>query len=171
MLSWPWSLPEWHRSSRVFPQTCPISFSKAKRRKQRVPGIEVLLETAEDIDVVWSGGETTVTVRGDGRGGRNTEFALAAALELDRLENDDWVVASLATDGQDGNSESAGAIASRETIRRARELGIDPEAALDNNDSATFFRRIGGLVADRADRHQRQRSVCWSPQEFCVTLL
>ena len=108
--------------------------------------IEVLLETAEDIDVVWSGGETTVTVRGDGRGGRNTEFALAAAVELDRLENDDWVVASLATDGQDGNSESAGAIASRETIRRARELGIDPEAALDNNDSATFFRRVGGLV-------------------------
>lgn len=108
--------------------------------------VEVLLETPDDLDVIWGGGETTVTVRGNGTGGRNTEFALVAALELDRLENDEWVVASLATDGQDGNSNSAGAIASRETIRRAREMGIDPEAALENNDSATFFQQVGGLV-------------------------
>lgn len=108
--------------------------------------VEVLLEADHSIDAVWSGGENTVTVRGDGAGGRNTEFALAAALELDRLENDEWVIASLATDGQDGNSGSAGAIASRDTIRRARELGVDPEAALANNDSATFFRQVGGLV-------------------------
>ena len=108
--------------------------------------VEALLETSDDIDVVWSGGETTVTVLGNGTGGRNTEFALVAALELDRLESDDWVIASLATDGQDGNSKSAGAIASRETIQRARALGIDPQAALANNDSATFFERVGGLV-------------------------
>jgi len=108
--------------------------------------VEALLETSDDIDVVWSGGETTVTVLGNGTGGRNTEFALVAALELDRLGIDDWVIASLATDGQDGNSKSAGAIASRETIQRARALGIDPQAALANNDSATFFERVGGLV-------------------------
>ncbi|HET9660068.1 MAG TPA: DUF4147 domain-containing protein [Thermomicrobiales bacterium] len=108
--------------------------------------VEELLETGGDIDAVWSGGETTVTVQGDGAGGRNTEFALVAALELDRLENDQWVVGSLATDGQDGNFPSAGAIASRETIQRARELGIDPNAALANNDSATFFQQVGGLV-------------------------
>jgi glycerate 2-kinase len=105
-----------------------------------------LVDTPDDIDVVWSGGETTVTVRGEGNGGRNTEFALAAALELDRLRNDNWVIASLATDGQDGTSSSAGAIASRETIVRAREMGLDPEAALASNDSATFFRQGGGLV-------------------------
>jgi hydroxypyruvate reductase len=108
--------------------------------------VGMLLETGDDVDAVWGGGETTVTVLGSGRGGRNTEFALAAALELERLKNDSWVVASLATDGQDGNSDSAGAIASRETILRARELGLDPEAALENNDSATFFRQVGGLV-------------------------
>ncbi len=96
--------------------------------------------------MVWGGGETTVTVRGTGSGGRNTEFALAAALELDRLENDEWIVASLATDGQDGTSGSAGAIASRETIARARQLGIEPEAALATNDSASFFAQVGGLV-------------------------
>lgn len=105
-----------------------------------------LLATPEEIAVVWSGGENTVTVRGLGRGGRNTEFALSAAMELDRLENDEWVVASLATDGQDGTSGSAGAIASRETILRARALGIDPAVALSQNDSATFFSQVGGLV-------------------------
>ncbi len=89
-----------------------------------------LLETSAEIDVVWGGGENTVTVRGAGTGGRNTEFALAAALELDRLGNDEWVIASLATDGQDGTSGTAGAIASRASIVRARELDIDPEAAL-----------------------------------------
>jgi glycerate 2-kinase len=108
--------------------------------------VAMLLGMPADIDVVWGGGENTVTVRGAGTGGRNTEFALAGALELDRLGNDEWVVASLATDGQDGTSGSAGAIASRETIKRARELDIDPEAALANNDSATFFAQVGGLV-------------------------
>lgn len=100
----------------------------------------------ESVQVVWSGGENTVTVKGDGIGGRNTEFALAAALELDRLENNDWIVASLATDGQDATTGSAGAIASRATIVRARAAGIDPEAALANNDSASFFQKVGGLV-------------------------
>ncbi|MEZ4530984.1 MAG: DUF4147 domain-containing protein [Thermomicrobiales bacterium] len=108
--------------------------------------VATLLATPAGTAVVWGGGETTVTVRGSGVGGRNTEFALAAALELDRLENDEWVVASLATDGQDGFSGSAGAIASRRTIRDARALGIDPAAALSENDSATFFARVGGLV-------------------------
>jgi glycerate 2-kinase len=105
-----------------------------------------LLSAPETIDVVWGGGEATVTVRGRGIGGRNTEFALAAALELDRLGNDDWVVASLATDGQDGVSGSAGAIASRETIVRARALGLDPFEALEQNDSGAFFSNVGGLV-------------------------
>ncbi len=108
--------------------------------------IQVLLGTPETTDVVWGGGENIVTVRGSGIGGRNTEFALAAALELERIENDEWVIASLATDGQDGLSSSAGAIASRATIVKAREQEVDPEAALAENDSATFFEKVGGLV-------------------------
>ena len=101
--------------------------------------VETVRHTPKDTQVLWSGGENTVTVRGDGAGGRNTEFALAAALELDRLQDDEWVIASLATDGQDGISDSAGAIASRRTIETARALGIDPHAYLANNDSASFF--------------------------------
>lgn len=108
--------------------------------------VHVLIASPENVDVVWGGGEATVTVRGDGNGGRNTEFALAAALELDRVHNDEWVIGSLATDGQDATTGSAGAIASRNTIERARTAGFDPERSLTENDSATFFEQIGGLV-------------------------
>lgn len=108
--------------------------------------VQILAGLPDDAVVVWGGGEATVTVRGQGSGGRNTEFALAAALELDRLGRDDWVVASLATDGQDATTGSAGAIGSRASIVRAREAGLDPEGALADNDSATFFERAGGLV-------------------------
>ena len=86
--------------------------------------------------VIW-GGETTVTVRGGGRGGRNQELALSAALGIDGLR-DAWIVA-LATDGIDGPTDAAGAMVSGETIRRARQKRLNPEAALDDNDSYGFF--------------------------------
>ncbi len=108
--------------------------------------VHALDQLPGDIDVAWGGGEATVTVRGDGEGGRNTEFALAAALELERLGDATWIVASLATDGQDATTGSAGAIASRKTIEQGRAAGLDPETALTNNDSAGFFREAGGLV-------------------------
>jgi len=66
--------------------------------------VQECLVADESVEVLLGGGEATVTVRGDGVGGRNTEFALAACLELDRLGVDKWVVASLATDGQDGTT-------------------------------------------------------------------
>jgi hydroxypyruvate reductase len=97
-------------------------------------------------DVILGGGEATVTVRGDGRGGRNTEFALAAALELERRDAREWVIASLATDGQDALTGLAGAIADCGTASRARERGLDPEQALADNDSATVFDIAGGAV-------------------------
>ena len=75
----------------------------------------------ESVDVVLGGGEATVTVHGDGRGGRNTEFSLAAALELEQRGLFDWVIASLGTDGQDAMTGLAGAIADAETPRRARD--------------------------------------------------
>lgn len=104
-------------------------------------------QASRSTDVLLlGGGEATVTVRGDGEGGRNTEFALAAALELERRGMNDWLVASLATDGQDANTGVAGAIGMAETIARAKEAGVDPEAALARNDSLAVFRAAGGIV-------------------------
>jgi hydroxypyruvate reductase len=90
------------------------------------------------------GGETTVTVRGKGRGGRNQELALALALEI--ADEDGTVAATLGTDGVDGPTSAAGAIVDSETVARAREHGEDARAALDRNDSHTFFRATGELV-------------------------
>ncbi|HEC23815.1 MAG TPA: glycerate kinase [Chloroflexi bacterium] len=90
------------------------------------------------------GSETTVTVRGNGRGGRNQEMALAAALAIDGLEN--AVIATFATDGIDGPTDAAGAIVTGQTIARSREMGLDAQAYLDNNDSYTFFKQVGGLI-------------------------
>lgn len=100
----------------------------------------------ERVLTVLGGGEATVTVRGDGIGGRNTEFAMAAAVELDRT-GADWVVASLASDGQDGLNDAAGAIADRTTVTRASRNGMDPQVSLERNDTGTLFERLGDLVA------------------------
>ena len=91
-----------------------------------------------------AGGETTVTVRGRGLGGRCQEFALAAALAL---EGEAGIVALAAgTDGTDGPTTAAGAVADGETARRAREHGIDPQVALAENDSNPVFAALGDLV-------------------------
>ncbi len=100
---------------------------------------------SEGIDVIIGGGEATVTVRGDGVGGRNTEFALAAAMELDRRDLP-WVIASLASDGDDGsNDRAAGGIVDRGLIARANEIGLNAAIALDRNDSGTYLREAGAL--------------------------
>jgi glycerate 2-kinase len=91
------------------------------------------------------GGETTVTVRGGGQGGRNQELALGAALALDGW-GPDVVVATLATDGGDGIGDAAGAIADGTTIARARARGLDPIAALAGNDSYHFWQALGDAV-------------------------
>jgi len=93
--------------------------------------------------LVW-GGETTVTVRGHGTGGRNQELALAATLALDGWPG--VLVMALATDGTDGPTDAAGAVATGETAARARALGLDPRAALEANDSHSFFDALGGLI-------------------------
>ena len=90
------------------------------------------------------GGETTVTVRGTGKGGRNQELALAAALALDGYRH--VAIASLGTDGTDGPTDAAGAIASGETIRVGMTMGLNPGAALNNNDAYTFFSALGDLI-------------------------
>lgn len=108
--------------------------------------VDELMNAPEATDVLLGGGEATVTVRGDGSGGRNTEFALAAALEMERRGVRDWVIASLATDGQDAMTGLAGAIADGWTCQRARERGIDPDAALARNNSVAVFEAAGGAV-------------------------
>lgn len=90
-----------------------------------------------------SGGETTVTVKGRGKGGRNQEMVLAASR---KIEDENIVFASIATDGVDGNSDAAGAIADGNTIQRARKKGLKPEAYLDNNDSYNFFKNLDDLL-------------------------
>ena len=109
--------------------------------------VSVAAEAAQSVDVILGGGEATVTVRGNGRGGRNTEFALAAALEMERRHVRDWLIASLATDGQDATTGLAGAIADTGTAQRARRAGVDPDLALTTNDSARVFEVAGGAVA------------------------
>lgn len=90
-----------------------------------------------------SGGETTVTVAGNGTGGRNTELALAFALEVAGL--DGITLLSAGTDGTDGPTDAAGAFADGNTAVEARRAVLDPEAFLGNNDSYTFFQKAGGL--------------------------
>jgi hydroxypyruvate reductase len=93
---------------------------------------------------VLSGGETTVTVRGSGLGGRNLEFALAAAIALHGQRG--VTVLSAGTDGLDGPTDAAGAIADDGTVARAAALGLDARACLENNDSYAFFKPLRGLV-------------------------
>jgi len=93
---------------------------------------------------VISGGETTVTIRGHGSGGRNQEFALAAAIDIEGLDN--VLILSGGTDGTDGPTDAAGAIADGETIAKARRLGLDAGAYLLDNDSYTFFKALGDLL-------------------------
>ncbi len=93
---------------------------------------------------ILSGGETTVTVRGKGLGGRNLEFVLAAAIALDGFGP--ATIFSAGTDGIDGPTDAAGAIADNRTIDRARALGLDARAFLDNNDSYHFFEKLESLI-------------------------
>ncbi len=93
---------------------------------------------------IVSGGETTVTLRGNGLGGRNQEFTLAAAIALAGLER--CVVFSAGTDGTDGPTDAAGAIADGRTLARAAALGLDARERLDANDSYHFFDPLGDLV-------------------------
>ena len=93
---------------------------------------------------ILSGGETTVTVRGKGRGGRNTESALAFAMAAEGLPDVAGLFAG--TDGTDGPTDAAGALADGATVARARARGLDARAFLEENDSYTFFEKAGGLL-------------------------
>ncbi len=93
---------------------------------------------------IISGGETTVTIRGNGLGGRNQEFVLAAAMDIQGMEN--VVVLSAGTDGTDGPTDAAGAIADGETITRAEQLNLYTLKYLQNNDSYHYFEKLNDLI-------------------------
>jgi hydroxypyruvate reductase len=101
---------------------------------------------AGKVVVLAAGGETTVTVRGKGKGGRNQEFALAAAIELDGEEGKGIAAVSAGTDGVDGPTEAAGAYIRGDTCARARAAGLDPRDHLAGNDSHSFFRALSDRV-------------------------
>ena len=94
---------------------------------------------------VVSSGETTVRVTGDGKGGRNQEFALACAAPL-AASGVAGALASLGTDGIDGPTDAAGAIVDTTTLERARGLGLNPETFLHRNDAYRFFAPLGDLI-------------------------
>jgi hydroxypyruvate reductase len=91
-----------------------------------------------------AGGETTVTVRGQGLGGRNQELALGAVETLAGIENVACI--AFATDGDDGPTDAAGAVVTGNTLQRARELGLDPRAFLAENNAYRFFEPLGDLL-------------------------
>ena len=94
--------------------------------------------------VLLSGGETTVTLRGKGRGGRNAEFLLALAIALEGLEGVSAIACD--TDGIDGSEDNAGCVIGPETLSRARSLGLDAAAYLADNDAYSFFAALDDLV-------------------------
>ena len=91
-----------------------------------------------------AGGESTVTIRGDGKGGRNQELALAAVDSLAGLE--DILLLSLATDGDDGPTDAAGAVVTGQTQARAKAAGLDADKYLARNDSYAYFNSLGDLL-------------------------
>ncbi len=107
-----------------------------------------ILKTGDPIPppcCIISGGETTVTVRGKGKGGRNLEFCLACAIEIDGLKRD-MVILSAGTDGNDGDTDAAGAIVDPYTVKRGREKGMSAIDYLRNNDSYNFLKETGDLL-------------------------
>jgi len=93
---------------------------------------------------ILSGGETTVTIKGSGKGGRNQEFALVAAIDI--TDESNILVLSGGTDGTDGPTDAAGGYADTDTLKRALALKIDPVQFLNNNDSYNFLKKTGDLL-------------------------
>ncbi len=91
-----------------------------------------------------AGGETTVTLRGNGTGGRNQELALAAVSALAGMK--DVMLVTLATDGEDGPTDAAGAVVTGDTLEHGQRLGIHPQPFLENNDAYHYFERLGDLL-------------------------
>ncbi len=93
---------------------------------------------------ILSGGETTVVIKGNGKGGRNQHFALSLVRKVSKISRSLFM--SAGTDGTDGPTDAAGAVVCSDTLRRAQRLGINPDEYLRNNDSYNFFQPLGDLI-------------------------
>ena len=100
-------------------------------------------ETNNKKTLFISGGETTVTIKGKGKGGRNQEMVLAV---VENISDENIIFSSFASDGVDGMSDAAGAIADKYSLKRCKEKNILPDGYLNNNDSYNFFKKIGDLL-------------------------
>jgi len=124
----------------------PVTGEARLAAAQHVEQVAAVAGTLGRPLCVISSGETTVTVTGQGKGGRNQEFAFAMAKSLGRLGTG-AMGASIGTDGIDGPTDAAGALAGPDTFDRARAAGIaSPDSYLDNNDTYHFFERLGDLI-------------------------
>lgn len=123
---------------------CPVTGEAREAAVLLVGEFKKLLETEKRPFLLAAGGETTVTLHGKGKGGRNLEFALACVQELKGLENVRLI--TLATDGEDGTTGAAGAAVTGQTWEEARRKGLEPQAYLAQNDSYTFFRQLDRLI-------------------------
>ncbi|MEQ1620270.1 MAG: glycerate kinase [Methylococcales bacterium] len=108
---------------------------------------ELIAQGVTEPSALVAGGETTVTIKGDGKGGRNQEMALAFAIaaELHELSGN-WTFLSAGTDGRDGPTDAAGAIVDTNTLKRMTDAGIDPKTMLENNDSYAALQSSGDLL-------------------------
>lgn len=102
------------------------------------------LQTMQRPFCLLAGGETTVTINGNGKGGRNQELALSAVEELSGLK--DVMLISIATDGEDGPTDAAGAVVTGESAQRAESLGLDVAGYRSRNDAYHFFESLGDLI-------------------------
>ncbi|HDD56961.1 MAG TPA: hypothetical protein ENF43_00380, partial [Thermoplasmatales archaeon] len=121
-------------------------FSTALTGEAREVGkflVKKAMDELTEKEIMIAGGETTVRVRGKGKGGRNQEMVLST---IEMLKDLPLVFASFATDGVDGNSDAAGAIADSYTLERSRGKGMGYEEYLENNDSYHFFKNLNDLL-------------------------
>ena len=109
---------------------------------------ELILKSAlqNPANTLIFGGETTVTIRGNGKGGRNQELALRVAMLAENENLGDWLFLSGGTDGRDGPTDAAGGIVDGNTVQRIRNAGENPEALLANNDSYAALKAAGDLL-------------------------
>jgi glycerate 2-kinase len=134
-------------------EAAPVWLARARRDAARSPAPTCVL----------SAGETTVRVTGGGRGGRNQEFVLALVDDLE-ADREDLLIASIGTDGIDGPTDAAGALADRTTHTRAQSLGLQPRTFLQDNNSYDFFALLGDLIhLGRTDTNVGDVQVLLSP--------
>jgi hydroxypyruvate reductase len=133
-------------ATRVISDTLQGEARDSARFLAQVARAELDAMKTDERRCLLCGGETTVTVRGTGKGGRNQEFALAFALEIESLQGVSLL--SAGTDGGDGPTDAAGAMVDGKTATRARSLGMEPISYLDNNDAYTFFQQFDAASGD-----------------------